>query len=301
MGTVLVNRVRGVGLLAGAVLALAAGRAEAQAPDSVHRMEINNGISTRSYYFAGQNLSEGERIMLRDLQRTENEVGYSRDLLALRRQYVDSDRLLEPQRRAIQEQLYGNNITATGFGGYGVGYGDSPYGYVPPFVAAPFNYGGYAFGYGYGAPAVGLSSGPYFGVGAGSSVTRTLAVGVGDEGRLKDALAATVAQQATPEYAQAAMRSYNTAVARAAESSGPIRAVLGIPGKPGTGIAEAGSKDRPPVMVTLKGGDKIPGTSLKEDGDWYVVDSYGDMVRVRKSEVLRIDTRDKKSKPESDK
>ena len=68
--------------LAGIALGPATGECDAL-PDSVHRMEINNGISTRSYYFAGKNLSEGERIMLRDLQRTENEVGYSRDLDAV--------------------------------------------------------------------------------------------------------------------------------------------------------------------------------------------------------------------------
>ena len=39
-------------------------------------------------------------------------------------------------------------------------------------------------------------------------------------------------------------RNYNTALARASES-GPIRTVLGIPGKPGTGIGEAAFGQRP--------------------------------------------------------
>src|SRR5205814_570134 len=133
----LVNQGRGVGVLASVVLALAgAGQALAQGPESVHRLEVRNGISTRTYFFAGKNLSEGEQVMLRDLERAENEAGYARDLLALRRDYVDSERLFEPERRGTLELLYGRNFSATGFGTFGAGYGDSPYGYVPPFVAA---------------------------------------------------------------------------------------------------------------------------------------------------------------------
>jgi hypothetical protein len=163
------------------------------------------------------------------------------------------------------------------FAGYGAGY---PYAY-------PYNYGGYAFGY----------PGAVFG-GGSLTTTQSLAFGVGDEGRMKDALVQVLAREATPEYAAAANRAYDNALARAA-SSNVIRPVLG-PDERGRVRGAAFERPQPAavtVTLTLKGGDKVTGDAVQEDGDWYVVQSGGEEVaRVRQSEVTRID-RAKKAKP----
>jgi hypothetical protein len=287
MRTIVVSWVRRLGVLAGVVLGAAGlgveGTLPAQEGGQAHRMLIQNGSSRTVHYFAN-GLSEGERITLRDLEQAENKAEYVTDLLALRRQYVHSERLLEPQRRATQEDLYGTNIATTSFGTLGLGYGAGLYGsgyaFGSPYTV-PFNYGGYTFGY----PAnAGLGA-----IGATSTTVRTLAFGVGDQGPMKNALAGTIAQQATPEYTAAAVRNYEAAVARASES-GPIRVAMGLSDRPGSGrVAEAAFvKGRPPVTLIRKEGERIEGSKMRDEGDWYIVERANDEVQVRKSEVTRI-------------
>jgi hypothetical protein len=242
-----------------------------------HKMEIYQGPNRTVYYFGG---TPGDQSMLHDLQRAENEMAYLDDLQALRRQYVTSERTLEPMRRYVQEQLYGTSIsfgrsdTLAGLGyGYGNGYG---YGY-----AYPYAWGGYGYP-GFSNASVGNSW---------TGITRNLAYGVGDEGRLKDDLAQVIATQAlSPEYYQAVSRGYAAALGRVASSDrlakalhldrGDIRAIEGTPDvtppKPGTSI------------VTTKNGDRIEG-KLTEDGDWYVIDAGKTETRIRKTDVIRID------------
>src|SRR5260370_36525244 len=75
----------------------------------VHKMEIIEGPNRTVRYFGGG--SPGERSALMDLERAENDLDYARNLQDLKRQYVNSERILEPQRRYVQEQLYGVQIT----------------------------------------------------------------------------------------------------------------------------------------------------------------------------------------------
>src|SRR5947209_14156390 len=96
----LVSWFRRLGVLAGVALGAAGlgleGTLPAQESGQAHRMMIVNGSSRTVHYFAN-GLSEGERATLRDLERAENEEYYTNNLMALRRQYVHSERLLEPQ------------------------------------------------------------------------------------------------------------------------------------------------------------------------------------------------------------
>jgi len=236
----------------------------------VHRMVIYNGPNRSVRYF-GDPGSVGESASLRDLERAENEVSYSDNLLALRQQYISDERGLEARRRVVQERLYGLSINSGSAAFYnGVNYPTYPTG----FYGYPFYWGG---GYGYGGNTYGLSS--------SSQVNESLANGVGDEGRIKDALAHTIATQATPEYAVAAARGYDTALARAAESPN-IRTALGMSNR--GGVAPVGFDQPRKAVLTLKGGDKVEGTLVREDADWFVIDTGTDEVSVRKSDVVRV-------------
>src|SRR6185437_697485 len=115
---------RGLGILLGAVVTtMAHGQQnnapavpeKAPPPASVHRMVIREGPNQRVHYFTTGNVSSGDRIAAYNLEATENGLTYARDLQRLKQQYVNSERLLEPQRRAVQQQLYGTRIS---YGGY---------------------------------------------------------------------------------------------------------------------------------------------------------------------------------------
>jgi hypothetical protein len=246
---------------------------------AAHKMEVYQGPNRTVYYFAG---SPGEQSMLHDLQRAENEMAYLDDLQALRRQYVTSERTLEPQRLYVQEQLYGTSISYSRYdalSGYGYGFGS---GYAYPYAYAyPYSYGSYGYP-GFGGGSLGASS---------NSVTRNLAYGMGDEGCLKNTLATAIAQQAlSPEYYQAVSRGYQAALGRVASTPSLAKA-LHID-KKDIGEAAGPPDAQPPKpgtsLVTTKTGDRIEG-KLTEDGDWYVIDTGKTETRVRKSEVIRID------------
>jgi hypothetical protein len=249
----------------------------ADAPPGVHKMVVLSGGSTAVHYF-GQGLSPGEDAALRDLERAENEANQAADLQALRRQYVADEQLLQARRTAVQFGLYGRSITDTtasafAFGGYG-GY-----------------YGGYYPWYGYGYGSFGA---PYGFVADSRTVNQSLANGVGDEGRIKEAMAQVVAAASTPEASTAAARAYTAAIGRAAESDN-LRAALNLGGK--GGVAAAAAELSPHVKLTLKDGDKtVEGTLVSEDADWITVDTGNkEEVSVRKADVTRITrVRDKK-------
>jgi hypothetical protein len=225
---------------------------------AAHRMEIYEGPNRTVHYFA---TAPGDRAAAWDLQRAENEWQYVMDLQALKRQYINSERILEPQRRYVQEQLYGTSIsygTSNLNAGYGYGWGYGYPGYVYPYAYPYFNGG-------YGTPGFSASL-----ASTNTFVTRSLAYGMGDEGKLKDAMVQVIAQQAaSPEYLVQAARHYAAAVDHA-----------------GTAPAVTAAS----VTLTLKGGDRVAGLKMREDGDWYVIDQGGGHeVRVRKSEVSRMD------------
>jgi hypothetical protein len=163
-------------------------------------MEIIEGPNRTVHYFGGA--TAADRRALVDLEVAENDLDYALNLHALKRQYVNSERILEPQRRYVQEQLYGVQIsygTYNSLAGYGYGYGSGSY---YPY-AWPYNWGGYGYG--------GFSG--YLG-GSTTNVVRSLAYGMGDEGVLKSAIAPVIAKDATTEYLTQALRNYAAALER---------------------------------------------------------------------------------------
>lgn len=281
-------------LIALCVTALLAASAQAQTSRKVHRLEINNGVTQTVRYY-GTGLTPAESSTLRDLERLENETYYARNLISLKKQYVNSENVLEPQRRQLQYQTIGSDITyigfpalygyglANGYGYYGRGWAFPGYTYANwgPALASPvaavypaMNYGGYA---GYAAYGAGGMDSP-----------------------LKEAVAKTVAQQATPEYVAALERAFDKATVRASASP-TLRYALDLPSpaevrRERADIrAVAGEEDvapAGPVSVLLRSGEKVVGKSMKESDGWVIVELVnGGRTRVRASEVVRIDER----------
>jgi hypothetical protein len=276
MRTVLTHAAAAVllaGLLAAPVRAADVRPAAAPAGPEVHQMVILNGPAHTVHYFS-VGLSTYDQAALRDLERAENDASYAADLLALRRRYVADELYLEPRRAAIQAALYGQGITRTGsnfaatnaFGLGGYGYGGYPY----------YTYPGYYVSY------PGVASG--YVAGPSSTISQSLAYGVGDEGAIKTAMAPVIAAEAGPEYATTATRAYTNAVNRAAESEA-LRTALNYNPKGPAPAANATQR----VTLTLKDGGKVEGTVSDEDADWITVDNGTDQVSVRKADVTRME------------
>src|SRR5262249_11722930 len=246
-----------------------------EGPGGVHRMEIYNG-PTRSIEYIYGGLSPSEESAVREMQRAANEALLADDLLALRRQYVSSERALEARRREVQTLVYGSASEASntfpassgGWGGWG-GWG----GY--PFLSA------YPYGY----------YGPTFSSSFSGSSSYSLANGVGDEGVIKTAMARTIAAQATPEYASQANMALQNALARGSQSD-TIRTGLGMAKK--EPVAAAGFETTMPgadvvVTRTLEGkNEKVEGKMVREDRDWLVVDTKDGRRTIPKSQVEDI-------------
>lgn len=270
----------GVGLVLGGLLATTACAADPApaTPPGVHRMVIQNGLNFEVRYFATGPLSPGDSATLRELERAENMAYYADSLQTLKQRYVNTDLQLEPERRYVQKALYGNNVTdtsssylnyfaTTGGGGFGFPY------------LMPYNMGFGMGGYG--------GSGGFTPGGFTDKLNRSLVFGVGDEGRLKGAMAPVIAKDASsPDFSTAAYRSYDNAVARAAANP-RLQAALRLP-KPATGVAVGAEKPLYPITLTLKNGAQVHGDTMKEEGDFYVVESKYATERIRKSEVTRI-------------
>jgi hypothetical protein len=235
------------------------------------QIEVYDG-PRRTVHYVAPGLSPGERSSLRDLARAENDAAYADDLLALKRRYVDSELLLEPYRRSVQQMLFGYNKESTSglFGGGGYGGGFFPYAFANPYA------NGFSGGFG-----------SYFGGGT-TSVSHTLATGVGYEGPLKDAMARTIASEATPEFSAATARGVDAAMGRAASSE---RLAKGL-GVAKSEVTPAGATTTR-VILTLKSGDKVEGTPYGEDAEWFKVETSNGVVSVRKSDVTRVEERKK--------
>jgi hypothetical protein len=243
----------------------------ARPPADVGQIEVYNG-ARRSVYFVAPNLSPGDRASLRDLSRAESEAAYADDLLALKRQYVDSERALEPYRRTVQQQLYGFSTQSTYSGyvsnGFGGGYGGAyPYAFANP----------YSNGCGGGFNG-------YYG-GASTTVSRSLANGVGDEGVIKAAMARELAAEANPEYATSVARGLESAYGRIATSDRLAKSF----NLSKSNVVPAAATTPTRVILTLKGGDKVDGALYGEDSDWFRVETSTGTVSVRKSEVSRVE------------
>jgi hypothetical protein len=235
-----------------------------------------------------RNVSPGDSMTLKDLERAENEMSLAQNLEALKREYVHSERILEKDRRYVQQMLYGRSVSSSAMGpfafstSFGARVGNGyPFGF-------PYNYGGYGFG------GLGAMIG-----GGGVSETQNLAFGTGYEGPIKEAVAQVIGRQAAPEATAAAYRNYGAAVARAANT--PVlrdSLALGRPtkGRPETvGEAAFGQtipggptfRTGSPVTLTLRGGSTVEGTVAGEDPEWVTVDTGNSIVNVRKSEVVK--------------
>jgi hypothetical protein len=248
-------------LLAGlAVGLLVAGPAHAQvkkaepppAGPEVHRMDIYNGpLRTVSYYNIG--LSQGDAAMLRDLERAENEVAFTDHLLALRTQYAVDEQALQVHRFNLQMLLYGYNadLSSSAFAASGGGPGN---GYLGPWGGG-WGYGGYG---GYGG------WGGYASASASTDITHTLAVGMGDEGVVKNELAKVMASPVIPDLSYRAQKALTVASARIYESPGLAAALEKVPG---SGVRLAGGGE-PPDVVTLKSGATVKGTIVSKSPDW---------------------------------
>lgn len=260
---------------------------------SVHRMVIQEGANRRVAYIAGGDLSPADRRAVSDLERAENELTYLHNLQRLKQQYVESEMSLEPQRRIVQRQLYGKrihygsanmnyvNYGGTGYGAYG-GYGNPGLGgYNVSYPYWHAGYGGFG-GYGYGNSAI-------TNIGANSySEDYSLQYGVGDEGVMKRTLMQSVARDAVPESIAAAVRSYDAAAARAADS--PILSRdLGLK-KTSAAPSREPSFTKGSKATVWVGNEKYVGTVKEDRPGWLVLQTDKAEVTVRKSEITRTET-----------
>jgi hypothetical protein len=263
---------------------------------AVHQMELLNG-ATRTVRSFGIGLSTGEAASLADLDRIENEAAFAHDVQALKRQYVSSERLLEPHRRNIQQDLYGRVLTTNNADSLNSSaiLGTNPYGVgsVAGLPLGGYGVGGFGVGgFGYNGPAV---------VTTGSASTQTtevnsLSPGVGDEGPLKAAFAAVIAKQAAPGYSAAVATEYRRAVATAATSP-RLRAGLRLRTpdelRKEDNAIRAADFETPianRVTLTLANGNRVVGTNLREDKEWITLErADGGTSRYRPTQVVQID------------
>jgi hypothetical protein len=286
---------RGLGILLGVVVTtMAHGQQSKVAPASsekapppaaVHRMVIQEGPNRRVHYITTGNISASDREAAYNLERAENELTYAHDLQRLKQQYVNSERVLEPHRRAVQQRLYGlrtqsGSYSATSYspgadGGYAGGYYGYPSGYYPFFNN----------GWGYGSG--GYPGGVYSWLGTSwDSTARSLQYGVGDEGRMKNALVQVIAQEATPSHAAAAVRDYDAAAARAAASP-VLSRDLGLSKSAAAAPAEEPKLTKGGKATIWVGNDKYVGTVKDDLPGWIVLQTDKAEVTVRKSEITR--------------
>jgi len=141
---------------------------------------------------------------------------------------------------------------------------------------------GFGFGYppyGYPAPATSTDS---FTLQTDTKVTRSLANGIGDEGKFKSEMVAQMARQSNPEYASSAARALNDAAATVALISDRN------PNRKGVQFA-AVPADAPKVVVTLESNEKLFGYLIREDANWLVIRTLAGESQVRPAKVTRID------------
>lgn len=284
---------RGLGILLGAVVTtMAYGQQnnapavpeKAPSPISVHRMVIREGPNQRVHYITTGNISTGDRIAAYNLEAAENGLSYARDLQRLKQQYVTSERILEPQRRAVQQELYGKRIQYSGYGATYYSPGIGSFGAIAGYYGNPYGYGG---GWGYGRG--GYSRGGYATLGSNSySVVRSLQFGVGDEGRMKSALVQVIAKEASASYLSGAVRDYENAAARAGAS--PILSRdLGLPKTAAPAPSKEQSFPKGEQATIWVGNDKYTGTVKDDRPGWLVIQTDNAEVTVRKSEITRTE------------
>jgi len=159
---------------------------EGEVEKEMRRIVIYQGPYRSVQYVPGSS-DPSDEYAARERARVENEAIVAADLSELKRQYVRGELLLDAERRPVQARLYGTSIESTNSSSLAYGYGPGGYGY------------GYWGGYGYGG------YGYYNGLqGSTTSVSYSLANGVGDEGPIKREIARVLAGQAAPYGGSAA-------------------------------------------------------------------------------------------------
>ncbi len=289
MYTLPVSLCRDLGILLGVLaLTLAHGRQAAAAdppPGSVHRMVIQEGPNRSVHYIASGNLSTSDRLAAYDLERTENELTYLRNLQQLKHLYVRNELSLVPWRHYMQRQLYGRRVTSGGYNATGVNYSSNDIYGVPGafgYYGSYFPHGyGYAFGYP-GSLAYATRSAQTYGE------TRSLQFGMGNEGVLKNAIVGVIGRQALPEYTTAAMRDYETAVSRAANSP-VLSRDLGLTKSDASTPSGEPAFTKGAKATIWVGNEKYAGTVKNDRPGWLVLQTDKAEVTVRKSEITRAE------------
>ena len=281
-----------------------------KANGAIHRIEMLSGPNRSVQYMFSGAVPTQEREATAELQQAENELMYVQDLERLKQQYVNGDRYMEPVRRGVQQDLYGRSIT-TGrdmsnyYGGrYGNGYGyglnGGGYGLSGSFGLFGGGLGVFGGGLGMNGLGMGFPYGSPYGFGGygnrtgfnGSAGTayqtenRSLQNGVGDEGKMKEAIAQAIAKQTDPEYANDTLRHYERAVSRAV-SMPMLAKTLSVP-RTATASAEyEPSYKKDSHVVLWIGEDKYTGTVKSDQAGWVVLDTEEGEVNVRKSQIMR--------------
>jgi len=264
---------------------------QAQAPrpkerPGVHQMEIYEGGRLTVRYFP-IGVSPGEEASVRDLERAVNDAAYAAELQSLKRRYVADEKQLEPLRMRAQEWLYGASATSpligTGFGTLGYAW--------PRGLRS-----GIGLGYYGGGGLVGVGGGFPFGYGGysalgGGLAGRAVASGALDPGPVKDEVARVIARESTTEYAVAAERNLDRAVASVGGS--PIlRAEFKLPeSKDGSAfIKPLATEPTGPVVVTLKNGRQYAGSKLDRNvPGWLTLHGKSTKLTFPLSEVTLIE------------
>jgi hypothetical protein len=267
---------RVAGTLCAGLMLASTGLAQVQPAQSsdpgVHRLVIYNGARRSVHYVTSGDSLANDQAALRDLERVENEAALAGQLAALRREYVDDERLLEKRRTNVQLQFYGNSS-------------DTGYGYPGYYGAGYFGYP-YLFGY-------------YGGLGGTSW---NLAAGTGYEGAIKTDMAQTLAMQATPEYAARVARQYDAALARLGSASPSIRAAVGVSDRGGIRPAAAPPEQGGPeearlaapgtqVVVTRKidnTTEKIEGAVVRDTGEWLILQTSAGKRTLAKNQIVDV-------------
>jgi hypothetical protein len=109
---------------------------------------------------------------------------------------------------------------------------------------------------------------------------------MGDEGRMKDGLVHVITQQTTPDYIAAALRDYEAAVSRAAESPVLSRDLGLQKGTAPTPQKELSFTKGSKVTIWV-GVEKYVGTVKEDRPGWVVLQTDTGEASVRKSEITR--------------
>jgi hypothetical protein len=267
----------------------AAGQAQPAASNAqpgVHRMELYNG-SVRSVTYFGSGLSQGDQNTVNDLQQAENAVAREQlvgdQVSRLRREYVRDEITTERFRQAAQDMMYS----------YAAGFNPIYSAYIPVTLYTDYltpsryyNYGvPYAAGFPYPAGLAGapLVTAAYQRPGLGIDLAAT------HEGPIKVAMATTFA---SPESLNQAVRAYDAAIARV-DASGSLKNQTSLRSPAGTptivpAAYTASGVGKRVQLVLRNNNEKVEGTLVSKEGDWYVIDTANGRERIRDSEVMRV-------------